>query len=97
MEPESARSRPITVDTELEPRPELINPALDWLGSLDEQSFEKEFNGSPVRRAGFNGLRRNVAIAMGNSGLARFIPRLEEWTAAADEGVREAARWALDT
>ena len=93
----AVRSRPITLDTELEPRPELVNPALDWLGSLDEQSFEKEFNGSPVRRAGFNGLRRNVAIAMGNSGLARFIPRLEEWTAAADESVREAARWALDT
>ena len=47
-----------------------MNPALEWLGSLDEQSFERQFNGSPVRRAGFIGLRRNVAIAMGNSGLA---------------------------
>jgi epoxyqueuosine reductase len=45
------------VDSELEPRPELINPALEWLGSLDEKSFEREFNGSPVRRAGFLGLR----------------------------------------
>ena len=62
------RSGPIAADAELEPRPELINPALEWLGSLDEQSFEREFNGSPVRRAGFLGLRRNVAIAMGNSG-----------------------------
>ena len=34
------------------------------------QYFEREFNGSPVRRAGFMGLRRNVAIAMGNSGRA---------------------------
>ncbi len=86
----------IVVDPELEPRPELINPALEWLASLDEQSFEREFNGSPVRRAGFWGLRRNVAIAMGNSGLVQFAAKLEEWAAASDEGVRVAARWALE-
>jgi epoxyqueuosine reductase len=79
----------------LEPRAELVNPALEWLGSLDEQSFEQQFNGSPVRRAGFNGLRRNVAIAMGNSGLQKFAPFLAAWTDAADEGLRTAARWAL--
>jgi len=48
-----------------------------------------------VRRAGFNGLRRNAAIAMGNSGLARFVARLEQWAGAADEGLRNAAQWAL--
>ena len=84
-----------TVPQELEPRAELVNPALEWLGSLDEQSFEQQFNGSPVRRAGFNGLRRNVAIAMGNSGLQKFAPFLAAWTDAADEGLRTAARWAL--
>jgi epoxyqueuosine reductase QueG len=90
------RSGPIVVDPELEPRPELINPALERLAAMDELDWEKNFNGSPVRRAGFNGLRRNVAIAMGNSGLAQFVPRLEEWAGAADEGVRSAARWALE-
>jgi epoxyqueuosine reductase len=89
------RKAPITVDPELEARPELINPALEWLGSLDEQSFEHHFNGSPVRRAGFLGLRRNVAIAMGNSGLARFAPLLAQWASAPDDGLRGAARWAL--
>jgi epoxyqueuosine reductase len=93
---ESLRSGPIVVDPELEPRPELINPALDWLAALDERSFEREFNGSPVRRTGFWGLRRNVAIAMGNSGLTHFAARLEEWAAASDEGLRVAARWALE-
>lgn len=82
-------------DAELEPRPELVNPALDWLADLDEADFERQFNGSPVRRTGFMGLRRNVAIAIGNSGEARFAERLEEWSAAADDGLREAARWAL--
>ena len=89
------RGGPIAVDSQLEPRSELVNPALEWLGSLDESSFEQMFNGSPVRRAGFLGLRRNVAIAMGNSGIADCMPRLEEWANAADEGLRAAARWAL--
>jgi epoxyqueuosine reductase len=92
----SRRTAPITVDTELEPRPELINPALEWLASLDEAAFEKEFNGSPVRRTGFLGLRRNVAIAMGNSGDQEFQTRLEEWVNTTDEGVRAAAKWAQE-
>jgi len=91
----SRRSDPIVADPDLLPRAELINPTLDWLASLDEQSFQRQFNGSPVRRTGFNGLRRNIAIAMGNSGLARFIPQLVAWADAADEGLRSAARWAL--
>jgi epoxyqueuosine reductase len=83
------------VDPELEARPELVNLALEALAAMDEAEFEQQFNGSPVRRAGFQGLRRNVAIAMGNSGMERFLPRLHEWTEAADEGLRTAARWAL--
>jgi epoxyqueuosine reductase len=89
------RNELLGADAELEPRPELINPALEWLGSLDEQSFERQFNGSPVRRTGFMGLRRNVAIAMGNSGEAGFARQLEVWTSVADDGLRAAARWAL--
>ncbi len=89
------RKAPIASDAELEPRDELVNPALEWLASLDEQSFERTFNGSPVRRAGFLGMRRNAAIAMGNSGDEAFEPRLKDWAEAADAGLRAAARWAL--
>ena len=81
-------------DAELEPRPELVNPALEELAALDEAGFEARFNGSPVRRAGWNGLRRNLAIAMGNSGLEKFAERLESWAEEADAGLRSAARWA---
>jgi epoxyqueuosine reductase len=91
----SQRSAPIVADPGMETRAELVNPALEWLAAMDEQAFEREFNGSPLRRAGFNGLKRNVAIAMGNSGMARFVPQLEAWVDAADEGLRSAARWAL--
>jgi epoxyqueuosine reductase len=90
------RKAPISADPELQPRAELVNPSLDWLAQLDETQFEKLFNGSPVRRAGFQGLRRNVAVAMGNSGLARFIPLLSRWSDSADQGLRIAAKWALE-
>jgi hypothetical protein len=33
---------------------------------------------------------------MGNSGLSRFTPQLTAWADAADEGLRHAARWALN-
>jgi epoxyqueuosine reductase len=92
----SPRRTPLSGDAELEAREELVNPALDWLAALDEAEFALRFNGSPVRRTGFHGLKRNVAIAMGNSGLRRFAPRLEHWAEAADEGLRTAARWALE-
>jgi epoxyqueuosine reductase len=89
------RKAPIAADQELEARAELVNPALEWLAEMDEAEFEQEFNGSPVRRAGFLGLRRNVAIAMGNSSLDKFAPWLHRWAEAADDGLRTAARWAL--
>jgi epoxyqueuosine reductase len=90
------RKAPIGQDPELEARAELVNPTLEWLASLEEKDFEQTFNGSPVRRAGFQGLRRNVAVAMGNSRLRQFAPQLKEWAEATDAGVRGAARWALD-
>ncbi len=89
------RKAPIAADPDLEPRGELVNPALEWLAALDEAQWEKLFNGSPVRRAGFDGLRRNVAVAMGNSGLPGFVPVLNTWIKAADHGLRSAAQWAL--
>jgi epoxyqueuosine reductase len=92
----SPRRTPIGVLADLEPRPELVNPALEWLAGMDEPAFERAFNGSPVRRAGFAGMRRNAAIAMGNAGLSKFLPRLREWAQAADEALRAAARWALE-
>jgi len=61
------RKAPVSADAELDARAELVNPALEALASMDQNSFEQAFNGSPVRRAGFSGLRRNIAIAMGNT------------------------------
>jgi len=90
------RKAPISVDPQLAARAELVVPALDWLAAMDEAEFEGRFNGSPVRRARFSGLRRNLAIAMGNSGLSRFAPLLEAWAEATDDGLRAAALWARE-
>jgi len=37
-----------------------------------------------------------VAVAMGNSGLYKYVPLLDKWAQAADDGLRTAARWALE-
>ena len=89
------RKAPITADPELQARPELVNPALDWLAGFDRDQFGRMFFGSPVKRAKYEGFRRNVAIAMGNSGLIKFLPRLEEWSHTEDAVLADAARWAI--
>ncbi len=82
-------------DPELSPREELVNPALDWLAAMDAAEFGRWFFGSPVKRAKFEGFRRNLAIAMGNSGLASFRDTLETWSRSEDTVLAEAASWAL--
>ena len=58
---------PVTDWPELQPRKELINPALDWLASLREEGFRLRFRHSPVERSKYAGWERNVAIASKNS------------------------------
>ena len=89
------RRAPIAADPELAPRQALVNPALHWLAAMDEPTWECWFNGSPVRRAKFSGFRRNLAIAMGNSGEHRFLPILEEWVRDPDPVLAESAKWAV--
>lgn len=76
-------------------RREMVNPELEWLAAMDAPAFKQWFKGSPVERTRKKRLHRNVAIAMGNSGEARFAPQLEAWTEGEDEVLAESARWAL--
>jgi epoxyqueuosine reductase len=91
------RRAPASADPDLAPRKPLVNPPLDWLAEIDEAQFGRWFNGSPVRRAKWGGLRRNLAIAMGNSGQQRFLPILGQWSADTDPVVADAARWAIQS
>lgn len=64
------RRAPITDWPELQPRPELVNPALDWLANFSDAEYRRLFRGSPVERAKFKDFQRNVALAQENA--ARF-------------------------
>lgn len=88
------RKAPVSSDSELEARPELVNPSLEELAAMNEVEWEQLVNGSPIRRAGYPALRRNIAIAMGNSGEHRFTPLLRAWSESEDENLRSAAKWA---
>jgi epoxyqueuosine reductase len=88
------RKAPVTSAPEFQPREGLVNPALDWLAEMQPEEFREVFRGSPLRRAKLSGLRRNAAIAMGNSGDKKFIPMLKKLSDDPDAVVAEHARWA---
>ncbi len=89
------RRAPVMVREGMVPRRELINPALEWLASLDEAAFRRSFKGSPLERTRRKRLRRNVAIAMGNSGKQTFLAQLEKWSIGEDPVLAETAQWAI--
>jgi epoxyqueuosine reductase len=88
------RKAPATNAEEFQPRPELVNPALEWLAEMSEEKFRSTFRGSPVRRTKRAGLRRNAIIAMANSGDTRFLTVLEKVAQDEDKVARETAIWA---
>jgi len=88
------RKAPATTAEEFQPREGLVNPALEWLAEMSADEFREKFRGSPVRRTKRTGIRRNAAIAMGNSGDRRFVPVLEALSSDEDPIVAESARWA---
>ena len=88
------RKAPVTKADEFQAREGLVNPALEWLAEMNEEEFRQKFRGSPIRRTKRSGLRRNAAIAMGNSGNPKFSPLLKKLTTDEDSNVAESATWA---
>jgi epoxyqueuosine reductase len=89
------RKAPATAAAEFQPRDGLVNPALDWLAEMSPEEFREKFRGSPIRRTKRNGLRRNAAIAMANSGRIEFLPILDRLANDEDATLAETARWAI--
>ncbi len=82
-------------EAKLQPREDLMRPAIaEWL-AFDEGRFRSFFVGSPVKRIGFSRFMRNLLIAAGNSGDSAIIPRIEARLADASPLVRGMAVWAL--
>ncbi|MGH9558969.1 MAG: tRNA epoxyqueuosine(34) reductase QueG [Bryobacteraceae bacterium] len=71
-------------------------PDLEKLALLSDDEFKRMFKNSPLARPKYTGFLRNVAIAMGNSGLARFKEPLKTLARHPDEVVASHARWALE-
>ena len=86
---------PATEAAEFQPRSGFVNPELEQIAAMSREDFQKSFRGSPIKRAKYSGLRRNAAIAMGNSGESSFLPRLRKLAEDPDTDVAEHAHWAM--
>ncbi len=73
-----------------------LAPPLEELAYLSEAEFHLRFQGSPLTRPKYSGFLRNVAVAMGNSGLERFRGPLLHLANHPDHLVSEHARWGLE-
>ncbi len=80
----------------LDPLPDRYAPALEELAGLDDAGFLARFAGTPVMRAKREGLLRNVAVALGNSGKEEAEPPLLHLAKDGHPLVRSHARWALE-
>ena len=77
-------------------QPQNATPCLQESAALSPEDFQERFRGTPVERSRHAGFLRNVAVAMGNSGLESFREPLTHLAASDDPVVREHALWALD-
>lgn len=86
------------VDTPVDafrPRLQHRHPELSSLVSITPEEFRVRFSGSAVRRAGRDGLVRNVAIALGNSRRPESVAPLAAAMKDPSPTVRGHAAWAL--
>ena len=87
-------ARAATLD-DVRPRELFVDVDLARLAALTRDDWDVATRGSAVRRAGYEGLLRNVAVALGNSGSPRARPHLERLAAHDSALVREHAAWGL--
>jgi epoxyqueuosine reductase len=83
-------------------REALLMPRLEWLASLSQSDFTEMFRGSPIKRTKWQGLIRNICIALGNGKLPpdlaafqRISIVLKRLAASPDPVVAESAQWAI--
>jgi epoxyqueuosine reductase len=88
----------ISADTAWAPRPALDGPRLLDLWRMSDDELRGVLKGSAMKRAGVKRLRRNLAVAIGNSGDATAAADLEGHSdpTAQDPLVRDHVAWAVE-
>jgi epoxyqueuosine reductase len=72
-------------------------PELVELFSWDEETFLKNFEGSPIRRIGYDCWSRNLAVALGNAPSSETVVRsLRQRLPEASDMLTEHIQWALN-
>jgi len=90
----------LSEDLAWQPRPGLDRSTLAALWELSDDQLRALLKGSPMKRAGVKRLRRNIAIAIANSGDAAAVAALHAprdgpgWESLDDPLVREQVEWA---
>ena len=89
----------VSADPAWAPRDGLDRPALIDLWRRSDDDLRRILKGSAMKRAGVRRLRRNLAVALGNSGDPEAIAALEAGHAPTcdDPLVEEHVRWAVET
>ncbi len=87
---------PAACDVDLVPRPGLASLDVGALLALGEAEYRRRFNGTALARARFDGLVRNAVLLAGRSGDRRHLPAVRALLGSPFDGVRAAARWAVE-
>ena len=92
------RKAAVTDDPAWQPRPGLDAPRLLELWNRTDDELRRLLKGSAMKRAGVRRLRRNLAVAIGNSGDAHAAGALQgsREETSADPLVREHVAWAVE-
>ncbi len=86
------RRRIVTTEPRFTPRP---LPDLDEILGWTREEFEEATAGSAIRRAGFEGLKRNACVVLGNIGTEADLAALERAMEGGSALVAEHAAWAV--
>ena len=87
----------VSREADFTPRAGLDGPKLVELFAWDEQEFLKRTEGSAIRRSGYEGWLRNIAVALGNAPTSNeVVSALRSRESDGSELVREHVRWALE-
>lgn len=89
------RKAPQSDEVAFQPQPDLQPADCVAILQMNREQFQQRFSRSPLGRPGFDGLRRNAAIVLGNRGDRLAIPALIQALQDGSALVRQSVAWSL--